>query len=200
MRFFRSKRSRPPAAAPTSRWPELLETFRTVPSDLMVIIGPEDGGSVCSDWIGAVVSVGGRNEYFPALVDAVEDGVFHATCRHNLIPFRREEGEAEVLFCTKLALAAMVRRRNNVAGSRRSEKAGLDDHDRFGELYEEARVAEKEGRLADAMDRCQAALHLLRDRDLFGENQNELARILKGRMQTILRAEADRARPRAGGG
>lgn len=201
MRFWRTKRARHPATAPSSRWPELLEQFRTTPSDLMVFTGPEDGGSVCSDWIGAVVSVGGRSEFFPALVDAIEDGVFHATCRHKLIPFRREEGEAEVLFCTKLALSAMVQRRSNGNGT--AEDPGGEpsaEHDQFTALYEEARDAERDGRLADAMDRCQAALVLLREHRLFGRNQHDVARVLKGRMQTILRAESDRAKPRPGGG
>ncbi len=167
----------------------------------MVITGPEDGGSVCSDWIGAVVSVGGRSEYFPALVEAIDDGVFHAECRHKLIPFRREDGEAEVLFCTKLALSSMLKRRENGHASLGDD---IDEENpeyrRFAELYEMARQAEKEGLLADAMDRCQTALRLLRDHGLFGRNQQDVARVLKGRMQTILRAESDRAKPRPGGG
>lgn len=201
MRFWRTKRARHPATTPASRWPELLEQFRTTPSDLMVITGPEDGGSVCSDWIGAVVSVGGRSEYFPALVEAIDDGVFHAACRHKLIPFRREEGEAEALFCTKLALSSMLKRRENGHASL-TEEMNEDDPEyrRFAELYEMARQAEKDGRLADAMDRCQTALRLLRDHGLFGRNQQDVARVLKGRMQTILRTESDRAKPRPGGG
>jgi len=166
----------------------------------MVITGPEDGGSVCTDWIGAVVSVGGRSEYFPPLVDAIDDGVFHAACRHRLIPFRREEGEAEVLFCTKLAISAMIQRLEKIAASADGSDESSPEYQEFAELYEEARIAEKEERLADAMDRCQLALKLLRTHGLFGTNQHAVARVLKGRMQTILRAESNRATPRPGGG
>jgi hypothetical protein len=179
-----------------------LDQFRTTPSDLMVITGPEDGGSVCSDWIGAVVSVGGRSSYFPALVDAIEDGVFHVGCRHKLIPFRREEGEAEALFCTKFALTAMVRRKRN--GKSRPEPLPAADpsteRERFAGLYDGAREAERDGRTAEALEYCQAALRFLGTTDVFGAHQSEVARVLKGRMQTILRAEADSAKPKPGSG
>ncbi len=167
----------------------------------MVITGPEDGGSVCSDWIGAVVSVGGHSAYFPALVDAVEDGVFHAGCRHKLIPFRREEGEAEALFCTKFALSAMVRRRRNGRANPEADANGTEsERERFTRLYDDARAAEQDGRISDALDRCQSALRLLGEHDVFGTNQADVSRVLKGRMQTILRAQADCAKPRPGSG
>jgi hypothetical protein len=168
----------------------------------MVITGPEDGGSVCSDWIGAVVSVGGNSAYFPALVDAIEDGVFHSGCRHKLIPFRREEGEAEALFCTKFALSAMVRRRRN--GRAKFAGGGVPDtgseRERFTKLYDEAREAEREGRVGDALAKCQTALRLLGEHGVFEANQAEVVRVLKGRMQTILRSQADCAKPRPGTG
>ena len=168
----------------------------------MVVTGPEDGGSVCSDWIGAVVSVGGRSEYFPALVDAIEDGVFHVGCRHKLIPFRREEGEAEALFCTKFALTAMVRRKRNgkakPAASPDEEPAA--DREQFAGLYDGAREAECDGRTAEALEYCQAALRMLAKNDIFGPYQAEVVRVLKGRMQTILRAEAENAKPKPGSG
>lgn len=202
MQFWRSKRARRPPDPPESRWSELLDLFRTTPSDLMVITGPEDGGSVCSDWIGAVVSVGGNSAYFPALVDAIEDGVFHSGCRHKLIPFRREEGEAEALFCTKFALSAMVRRRRN--GRAKFAGGGVPDtgseRERFTKLYDEAREAEREGRVGDALAKCQTALRLLGEHGVFEANQAEVVRVLKGRMQTILRSQADCAKPRPGTG
>jgi hypothetical protein len=206
MRFWRTKRAFHPQARAESRWPELLDFLRCTPSDLMVITGPEDGGSVCSDWIGAVVSVGGRSTYFPALVDAIEDGVFHSDCRHKMIPFRREEGEAEALFCTKFALTAMVRRRRNGRAKHDGTANGADTseppaaRETFTRLYDEARAAEQDGRLADALERCQTALRLLGAHDMFGSNQAEVTRVLKGRMQTILRSQADCAKPRPGTG
>ena len=202
MRFWRSKGTRRPPPPPESRWPEFLELFRSAQSDLMLIAGPEDGGSVCSDWIGAVVSVSGQSDCFPALVDAIEDGVFHVGCRHKLIPFRQEDGEAEAMFCTKLALSAMVRRRRH-GRAEPAEGAPPDIEavrQEFARLYDEARASERDGRLAEALGRCQAALRLLTHCDLFGENQPDVVRILKGRMQTVLRGDAGSTDPPAATG
>jgi hypothetical protein len=201
MRFWRSKRAHRPPANPESRWPELLGQLVESPGDLRVVTGPDDGGSVCSDWVGAVVSVGGRSEYFPPLVEAVEDGLFHPGCRHKLIPFKREEGEAEALFCTKWALAAMLRRRSNGDGSAssRSDEGAEKSREDFRREYDLARQREQAGDTEQALHHCQTALRMLAATDLFGADQDGVARVLKGRMQTILRAQCDRAKPRLGG-
>lgn len=187
MLFWRSKRSRRPPGDPESRWPELLAQLREQPGDLMVVTGPEDGGSVCSDWVGAVVSVGGHSDEFPALVEAVEDGLFHPACRHQLIPYRVDDGEAEALFCTKLAMVAMIQRRRKGPAEEGDPDARREE---FIALYEDARGAERSDHPADALKHCQAALRLLSMHDIFGANQAEVVRVLKGRMQTILRAHS----------
>lgn len=188
MPFWRRRR---PSAAPAdkdSKWPDLLSRLLQSGRDLMVVIGPEDGSSVCTDWVGAVVSVSGRHPEFPALVDAVEDGLFHPGCRHVLKPYQPPEGEAEALFCTKWAAAAMRRRRSN--GAERngtSARNPVDYREQFARLYEVARSEEAAGAADKALYYCQTALILLRKHDVFGADQPGVERILKARIQTILR-------------
>lgn len=156
----------------------------------MIVTGPEDGGSVCTDWVGAVVSVSGANPRFPSLVDALDDGLFHARCRHRLLPYRPEEGEAEALFCTKLALAGMMQRGLD-RGAARAPRPGSpleEPQARFARIYDQAREAEQSRRPEMALHFCQEALALVSQQDVFGEDQPGIERVLRGRMQTILRA------------
>jgi hypothetical protein len=169
----------------------LLRQLNETPGDLRVVTGPEDGASVCSDWVGAVVSVTGRSDCFPALVEAVEDGLLHPGCRHTLVPFNPQNGEAEALFCTKWAVASMLRRRDEGHAPGNGDDAA--GRARFIQSYEDAQRAERSGRVEDALQHCQTALRMLGAHDLFGAEQAEIARVLKGRIQSILRAQSDRA-------
>ncbi len=191
MLFWKRKRDTQ-QNGPTARWSALLDAVGQANTDLMVVVGPEDGGSVCTDWVGAVVSVSGVDLRFPALVDALEDGLFHAECRHKLIPYRAEDGEAEALFCTKIAITAMAQRERN----RRTTPAQPPNPDsgdgspraQFSVFYDGAREAEKAQQPQIALHYCQEALHLLAQHEVFGDDQLMIERVLKGRMQTILRA------------
>ncbi len=190
MFFWKRKREATPGT-PASRWTGLLQAVAGADTDLMVVVGPEDGGSVCSDWVGAVVSVSGADRRFPALVDAIEDGLFHSGCRHKLLPYRTEEGETEALFCTKLAIAGMTQR----FGDRRSahapepESGAEGPRAEFTRYYDLARDAEKSKQPPIALHYCQEALRLLAQRDVFGvDDQPMIERVIKGRMQTIFRA------------
>src|SRR5689334_4934750 len=109
MLFWKRKRDAAPTG-PGAHWSALLGAVSEAKTDLMVVVGPEDGGSVCTDWVGAIVSVSGADKRYPALVDALEDGLFHEGCRHKLIPYRAQDGEAEAMFCTQIAIAGMTRR------------------------------------------------------------------------------------------
>lgn len=176
---------------PPGRWADLLVAVAKAETDLMVVVGPEDGGSVCTDWVGAVVSVSGADRRFPALVDAIEDGLFHDACRHRLIPYRTEEGEAEALFCTKVAVAGMTQRMRDRQGGATPSAAGAPDagpRTQFLRYYDLARDAEKAQQPQIALHYCQEALTFLAQREVFGDDQLMIERVLKGRMQTILRA------------
>lgn len=154
----------------------------------MVVVGPEDGGSVCTDWVGAVVSVSGADHRFPALVDALEDGLFHPNCRHKLVPYRTEEGEAEALFCTKLAVAGMSHRSQSVQPTETAPLPnGEEPRAYFTRCYDLARNAEQSRLPEMALRYCQEAIMLLTRREVFGDDQAMIQRVLKGRMQTILR-------------
>jgi len=174
----------------TSRWVDLLAAVEDANTDLMVVVGPEDGGSVCTDWVGAVVSVSGADVRFPALVDAVEDGLFHPGCRHRLIPYRVEDGEAEALFCTKLAVSGMAQRSRDRRATAESNAAeGEEPRAEFTRYYDLARGAEKAQQPQIALHYCQEALRLLSRREVFdGDDQVMVERVIKGRMQTIFRA------------
>jgi len=197
MLFWKRKRAVPQTNGSTTRWPDLLAAIQQSDVDLMVVVGPEDGGSVCTDWVGAVVSISGTDRRFPALVDALEDGLFHPNCRHKLIPYRTEEGEAEALFCTKLAIAGMNQRTQS---ARPVETAPLPTGEEprayFTRCYELARSAEQSRLPEMALRYCQEAITLLTRRDIFGDDQPMIQRVLKGRIQTVLRAHQ---RPTAAG-
>lgn len=195
MPLWRRRRRRATPAEKESKWPELLGRLLQSGDDLMVVIGPEDGGSVCTDWVGAVVSISGRSAEFPALVDAVADGLFHPGCRHLLKPYRPPEGEAEAKFCTKWATAAMRRRRENGKPSNGGpDHAPVDYREEFERLYARAQHEEQTGAPDKALYYCQTALVLLRKHDVFGADQPGVERVLKARIQTILRAHAPDAR------
>jgi hypothetical protein len=198
MLFWKKKRAEP---SPAERWFDLLTAIEKAGTDLMVVVGPEDGGSVCTDWVGAVVSISGADHTFPALVDALEDGLFHTGCRHTLIPYLPDDGEAEAIFCTKLALAAMTRRFQSRDEAHLAHGTPSDDADRanFTQLYDRARDAEKAREPQLALHFCQEALALLVQRNVFtADDQIMIARVLKGRLQTLLRAhQPDTVRPPA---
>lgn len=189
MLFWKRNRASSPTNGSTSRWPDLLAAIQKSDVDLMVVVGPEDGGSVCTDWIGAVVSVSGNDHGFPALVDALEDGIFHPNCRHKLIPYRTEEGEAAALFCTKLAIAGMNQRQQSTPVPETAPlPTGEQPRAYFTRCYDLARNAEQSRLPEMALRYCQEAIMLLTRREVFGDDQAMIQRVLKGRMQTILRA------------
>lgn len=188
MIFWKRKRAESGPNGSASRWPDLLEAIQKSDVDLMVVVGPEDGGSVCTDWVGAVVSVSGNDRRFPALVDALEDGLFHPNCRHKLIPYRTEEGEAEALFCTKLAIAGMTHRSQRTPPPDPAPlSTGEEPRAFFTRCYDLARNAEQSRLPEMALRYCQEAIMLLTKREVFGDDQPMIQRVLKGRMQTILR-------------
>jgi len=157
MRFWKRKRPSDTPSESDSRWPHILGRFRQTGSDLMVVVGPEDGASVCTDWVGAVVSVSGKHPDFPALVDAVSDGLFHPGCRHILRPYDPAEDEAEGLFCTRLAAAAMHRRREHRAAGKNPDEAEVNARGlEFKRLYDHARALEQAGDAQRALFYCQA--------------------------------------------
>ncbi len=176
---------------PAARWIDLLRTIGESSTDLMLVTGPEDGGSVCTEWVGAVLSMSGVDLRFPSLVDAVEDGLFHPGCRHRLMPYRPEEGEKEAIFCTKLAVAGMARRIEDRSRALASPAdAGGEGHRaEFMRWYDLARETQKANPPEIALLYCQEALGVLGRHNVFGDDQLMIERVLKGRMQTILRAQ-----------
>jgi len=191
MLFWKRKRESI-AQPPGSRWTSLLAAVAEANSDLMVVVGPEDGGSVCTDWVGAVVSVSGTDRRFPAMVDAIEDGLFHEGCRHKLLPYRTDDGEAEALFCTKIAIAGMAQRirDRHLSPSPAANTADTEPRAEFTRVYDLARDAEKAKQPEIALHYCQEALGLLGRSEVFNnDDQVMVERVLKGRMQTIFRAQ-----------
>lgn len=189
MAFWKLKRA-PKPDAPEDRWSRLLAAIGGSATDLMLVTGPEDGGSVCTDWVGAVVSVSGADRRFPSLVDALEDGLFHPGCRHKLIVYRSEDGEAEAEFCTKIAVAGMTRRGEERGRMVMEATDAGEDAPRaqFMRWYDLARDKEKTITPELALHFCQEALGVLARRNVFGDDQPMIERVLKGRMQTVLRA------------
>jgi hypothetical protein len=201
MLFWKRKQSSNGSSV-AERWFDLLIAIEKAGTDLMIVVGPEDGGSVCTDWVGAVVSISGADHLFPALVDALEDGLFHPGCRHTLIPYLPDDGEAEALFCTKLALSGMTQRYKIRDEAHVAAPPAAPDNDsraQFTGLYDRARDSEKSRQPQLALHFCQEALALLTQKNVFDpDDQLMIGRVLKGRMQSILRAhQPDTVRPPA---
>lgn len=187
MKFFRRRKSSKQSPPDVLTWKERLRRIVSNDSDLMAVAGPEDGNSVCTDWVGAVVSISGRSNEFPALLDAVADGLFHSTCSHTLAPYYPPEGEVEARFCSRLAVAAMNRRRDDASGKRIEDPVLIANRrDSFTRLYDAARRTESAGDLDAAFQHCLDAYGLLTGCNLFGPEQVQVERVLKARMQTIV--------------
>ena len=175
---------------------DLVKKLITSDSELLRIIGPEDGGSVCGDWVGSVVSVSGKSKEWPALIEAVEDGVFHPGCRHRLESYKPEQHETEAKFCTQLALAARDRRRNGDAQESANPVTEMLSKDPspeqmdFEKLYAAARKAEASGAAETALAKCEAALDVLHAHDMYGEQQAIVEKALEARIRTILLARS----------
>lgn len=166
------------AAGPSAE--EVLAPISKLDDLSFQVVGPEDGACVCNDWVGAVLSIDGRDNEHPSLSDAVADGLFHVGCRHTLRPYAvagaGSEDRAQAEFRTRLALDIMTKRAN--AGE-------PDNEERFTRLYGWARRADSAGGHAAAVVLCEAALELLHAGVVFGASQDDLERILRARIATI---------------
>lgn len=166
---------------------DFLRRFLRSGQELVTIVGPEDGSCVCGDWVGAVVSISGESKEWPALLDAVEDGIFHEGCQHRLEAYS-VENRVEAEFCTGLAVAAMGERRRQ----RRDEEAGRAEavsptpQQKFAKLYDAAKLADSNGATESALSKCEAALEMLNHHDVFGEDQHQIEHILEARIRGIL--------------
>jgi len=167
-----------------------LERVLRTGDELMMIVGPEDGSCVCGDWVGAVVSVTGKDSQWPSLIDALDDGVFHEGCRHRLDAYATEN-HVEAEFCTKIAVAAMEKRRNSGALVARETDSpiGENPQNEFARLYDAAQSADASGATDTALAKCEAALAMLHEQDIFGEEQPQLEHVLEARIRTILRQQ-----------
>lgn len=169
-----------------------LERVLRTGDELMTITGPEDGSCVCGDWVGAVVSVTGKDPDWPSLIDALDDGVFHESCRHRLDAYS-PENRVEAEFCTRLAVAAMEQRRSGggplaVAGD--ASPIEINPQNEFARLYDAAQRADASGAIDTALAKCEAALEMLHAQDIFGEDQPQLEHVLEARIRAIVRGQA----------
>jgi hypothetical protein len=155
--------------------------------DLMRVVGPENGEVTSGDWVGAVVSLSGGSSKFPALSDALDDGLFGPDCRNRLEPYNPKKHEAEALFCTRLAIAAMERRRTGDTPEHDylDEEPLIEERREFEKLYSSAQRAERQGALVPALEQCRAALALLERHALFPDAKPTVVRTLKARIRTL---------------
>ncbi len=180
--------------SPSATEASFLERMRQSGSELMTVIGPEDGACVCGDWVGAVVSVSGNSGHWPSLEDALSDGVFHADCRHGLLPYTGEN-HVEAEFCAQLAVAAMQSRQQQVAQGEAPAATVSPTTARqleFAKLYNLAQQADHSNAIETAYAKCKAALSMLEAEDIFGEEQAQVEQVLAARIRSIqqLRDEA----------
>lgn len=173
--------------SPTSSEEPFLDRMRQSGHELMTVVGPEDGACVCGDWVGAVVSVSGEDADWPSLEDALIDGVFHPECRHGLLPYTGEN-HVEAEFCTQLATVAMQSRQQQAS---KGEESPATLHPittrqlEFTRLYNLAQQADQSGAVETAYAKCQAALAMLKEEDIFGDEQAHVELVLAARMRAI---------------
>lgn len=178
---------RPPADPESrARW---IDALRESGSDLYRIAGPENGACTSSEWTGAVVSVSGNDPRFPALADAISDGLFGPECQNALEPYVPRRHAAEAMLCTRLAVEGMRRRRDGNAPDEEflDEDPAAEDRREFEKAYSAARQAERNGEKAATLAACKMARRLL-ERDIFGEHQDIVATTLDARIRKL---EAD---------
>lgn len=167
---------------------EFLKRFLKPGDELMTVVGPEDGSCVCGDWVGAVVSVSGSSEEWPALLEALEDGVFHEGCQHRLEAYK-QENKVEAEFCTGLALAAMRERQKENSGDTPiacSVDPLTQRQQEFAKVYNAALQADVSGALDAALSKCEAALEILNKENLFDTDQTQVEHVLEARIRGII--------------
>ncbi|MFP6616289.1 MAG: hypothetical protein VCB26_07790 [Candidatus Hydrogenedentota bacterium] len=80
------------------------------------------------------------------------------------------------------------RRRENL--TRKASTSATDDTARlqqeFAKVYNAARSAEASGAFDAALSKCEAALEMLHEEDLFDVDQNRVEQVLKARIRGIL--------------
>lgn len=178
---------RPPADPESrARW---IDALREAGPDLHRVTGPENGACTSSEWIGAVVSLSGGDPRFPALADAISDGLFGPECQNALELYVPRRHAAEAMLCTRLAVEGMRRRRDGNAANEEflDDDPAAEDRREFEKAYSAARLAERNGEKAATLAACRMARRLL-ERDLFGEYQDIVANTLDARIRKL---EAD---------
>ena len=164
--------------------PSFLERMRDCGEELMTVVGPEDGSCVCGDWVGAVVSISGTSEEWPSLESAIGDGVFHDECRHGLLPYAGEN-KVEAEFCSQLAVKAMELRQTQGTPPPGTLNPSTARQLEFAKLYNLAQQADSSGAIETAYAKCKAAMEMLMDEDIFGDEQAHVEQVLEARMRAI---------------
>jgi hypothetical protein len=193
-------------ARPTGFDGSAWSRFREQGVELVVVTGPQDKDDPCLDWVGAVLSLTGATPGVPTLEQAMQDGLFHRDCRHNLAVFNPSRLSAthlaEAQARTRHAVAAMQARAEGreppflatrkylreEALRRRNERPPAKTvcaRTKFERVYESARKADAAGDYETALMKCRAALDLLRSQDIYGESQHRLVETLLEYMQRL---------------
>jgi len=177
-----------------ARHEPLLNRLAASDIELVIVIGPTDRDCACLDWVGAVLSVSGKNKTLPTVAQAIEDGLLHPGCRHHLVAYDPErvsaERASEARARTAHAIKAMRARARGepppplaarhalTHGSAATDAAGgpssADALTKFERVYRAAQKALAEGDEIKALVKCEAALSLLRTQDFYGAQQADI--------------------------
>jgi hypothetical protein len=161
-----------------------LERMRNSGEELMTVVGPEDGSCNCGDWVGAVVSISGNSKEWPALESAIDDGVFHENCRHGLLPYTGEN-KVEAEFCSQLAVKAMESRKTTGTPAPATLSPSIARQLEFAKLYNLVQQADSSGAIETTYAKCKAAMKMLEDEDIFGDEQAQVEQVLEARIRAI---------------
>lgn len=184
MVLFWKKSNADSIESPEPGEPSFYNRMRASGEELMTVVGPEDGSCVCGDWVGAVVSISGTSDEWPSLESAISDGVFHDECRHGLLPYTGEN-KVEAEFCSQLAVKAMELRQTQGESEPATVNPSTARQLEFAKLYNLAQQADDSGAIETAYAKCKAALDMLLDEDIFGEEQSQVEQVLESRIRAI---------------
>ncbi len=85
-----------------------LSTLERNGYDLVLITGHKGGCPVCTAWADVVISISGNTEGYPTYAEAVEAGVFHPHCRHDIELYRDGYGDEIRTFPRPVSQVAKV--------------------------------------------------------------------------------------------
>lgn len=187
-----------------TRHQHLIDRLRGTGTDTVVVIGRHHDDARWGVWEGAVLSVSGGTQGLPTVAQAIESGLFEPGTGFYLVPWRPADVSPERVEDAKARTARLVHflQTGQAPDSRqtlpkasladdlpaaqdRAESFARDVRLKFERVYGSARKALAAGDQRAALQKCMAALELLRGADIYGADQTRIADALENRIEQL---------------